>query len=540
MVEQTLHSTHTEGTVRNAGGGFSFPVDHWTQAQRFLILGTEGGTYYTDEHTLTRQNAKSLETCIKQDGIRLVQMIREVSSSGRAPKNDPALFALAMCAKLGNEKTQHAAYSALNDVARIGTHLEHFVSYLEIFGGSGGNGTKRAIQRWFTQKTDSQLALQAVKYAQRDGWSMADILRLSHPHPSQHGGALSDVMDYIVDGAPSDISKLPLVIQGTEEIKKVKNPTQAAKMITKYNLPREVVPTELLTSPEVWEALLENMPMTAMIRNLATMTRVGLLSTGSDHTKKIVETLHNENLLRNARIHPMQILIALRTYDAGHGVRGTNTWTPVQKITSALDNAFYLCFQNVQPTGKRTLLSLDVSGSMDGAYSYLTGSGGGVAGVPGFTPREASTAMALVTLRTEPYVEVMGFSSSFIPLKIDSSMRLDEAMKVTRGLPFSGTDCSLPFVWAQKNQKDFDAFVVYTDNETNIGSSPSLELKNYRKDRQIAAKSVVVAMTSGGFTIADPKDAGMLDVVGFDSAAPAVMADFFRDSHMVEVNYGLK
>jgi len=35
-------------------------------------------------------------------------------------------------------------------------------------------------------------------------------------------------------------------------------------------------------------------------------------------------------------------------------------------------------------------------------------------------------------------------------------------------------------------------------------------------------------MTSTGFTIADPNDAGMLDVVGFDEAAPAMMADFAR------------
>lgn len=37
---------------------------------------------------------------------------------------------------------------------------------------------------------------------------------------------------------------------------------------------------------------------------------------------------------------------------------------------------------------------------------------------------------------------------------------------------------------------------------------------------------VVVGMTSNGFSIADPNDAGMLDVVGFDSAAPALIADF--------------
>jgi len=37
---------------------------------------------------------------------------------------------------------------------------------------------------------------------------------------------------------------------------------------------------------------------------------------------------------------------------------------------------------------------------------------------------------------------------------------------------------------------------------------------------------VVVAMTSNGFSIADPDDAGMLDVVGFDTATPNVVSDF--------------
>ena len=42
------------------------------------------------------------------------------------------------------------------------------------------------------------------------------------------------------------------------------------------------------------------------------------------------------------------------------------------------------------------------------------------------------------------------------------------------------------------------------------------------------AKAVVVGMTSNGFTLADPSDRGMLDVVGFDTTVPAVIADFVR------------
>ena len=38
-------------------------------------------------------------------------------------------------------------------------------------------------------------------------------------------------------------------------------------------------------------------------------------------------------------------------------------------------------------------------------------------------------------------------------------------------------------------------------------------------------------MTSNGFTLADPNDRGMLDVVGFDTTVPAVIADFVRSDH---------
>jgi 60 kDa SS-A/Ro ribonucleoprotein len=72
-------------------------------------------------------------------------------------------------------------------------------------------------------------------------------------------------------------------------------------------------------------------------------------------------------------------------------------------------------------------------------------------------------------------------------------------------------------------------FVVYTDSETWFGTiHPVQALRQYREKMGVRAKLIVVGMTSNGFTIADPDDAGSLDVVGFDSAVPSVMADFAR------------
>ena len=76
--------------------------------------------------------------------------------------------------------------------------------------------------------------------------------------------------------------------------------------------------------------------------------------------------------------------------------------------------------------------------------------------------------------------------------------------------------------------EQIDVFVVYTDSETWAGKiHPTAALQRYRTEmNRPNAKLIVVGMQSNGFTIADPNDKGMLDVVGFDSAAPQVMSLF--------------
>src|SRR5215470_15871858 len=94
------------GQVKNSAGGHSWAVDQWTRLRRFLILGSEGGSYYASERKLTRENATAVEQAVHADGERAVAEIVAVSREGRAPKNDPALYALALAAGVGNEDTR--------------------------------------------------------------------------------------------------------------------------------------------------------------------------------------------------------------------------------------------------------------------------------------------------------------------------------------------------------------------------------------------------------------------------------------------------
>lgn len=515
--------------VKNSAGGYTFQIDDFGRLERFLILGTEGGTYYASERDLTKANLSSVERAIASDGVRVVRTVVDISHSGRAPKNDPALLVLAMCAGSKDLPTRQAALAALPKVARIGTHLFHFADFVQSYRG-WGRALRRAIGNWYAERDLNDLINQTIKYRQRDGWTHRDLLRLSHPKVTDPAKRV--VLQWVTH--PNVVEFAPERLAAAIQLMESTSASEAVPLIRQHGLPRECVPTDLLNDLGIWEALLEDMPMTAMIRNLGKMSSIGLLAPLSAAASLVCEKLTSAEAIQRARLHPIAILMALKTYQQGHGERGKLSWNSVSNVVDALDKAFYASFKAVKPTGKRHLLALDVSGSM--SMGQIAGSS--------LTPREGAAAMALVIANSEKNYQIVGFTSGggygwgsrrqdlsgITPLDISPRQRLDTVVKYMEGLSFGGTDCALPMMYASHNNLDVDAFTTITDNETWAGAiQPTQALVTYRAERGIPAKSVVVGMTATDFTIADPNDPRQMDVVGFDTVAPQLMADFFRE-----------
>ena len=554
--------------TKNSAGGYTFTVDDWVRLERFLVIGTSGGTYYISQKKLTIDNAKAVINCIKENGIRVVDKVIEVSDQGRAPKNDQALFVMAMCMNPDWTTVETRRYAAeqLPKIARIGTHILNFTDMATSFRG-WGKLLRKAVGGWFDSKHTDALAFQAIKYASRNNWALKDLARLVHPkiHPNDHARAA--VMQYITH--PKDLTS-----EGTIDIsprpKKVKTrdgsylettnrqsvivtahpqitamrklfdgaqtdqvlPMKTAvQLITDNRLPREAIPTELLNEVVIWEALLKDMPLTAMIRNLGKMTSIGVLSPMNPNVTFVVKRITDKVNVAKSRIHPINVLVAMKTYASGHGLRGKLSWTPIPQIVDALDKAFYIAFGNVKPTGKNFYLALDISGSMDSPVS---------GDIP-LTCAEASVAMAMVTANTETNYHIRGFSSAgrgwgwggeYNPeimkdLRISPRMRMSEVTRRVYDNTFGATDCALPMVDALKKKIPVDVFCIYTDNQTWAGSIQPVEaLRDYRKWSGRPAKLVVVGMNANDFSIADPNDADMLDVVGMDTSVPQIIADF--------------
>ncbi|CAI5452675.1 unnamed protein product [Caenorhabditis angaria] len=567
-----------EDQVQNKAGGFVFTVSDETRIRRFLILGTASGTYYQSSKELTLENAKAMIDIINAGNAHtILKELGEINAANRNPKMSPLLFVLAITAryhvhdpkKAGADETinkyskyisemHRAAFALIPEVCRIPTHLFEFVGYCEVISKSTNNADAKtstgwgrrmrtAISSWYTTKTAEKLAMFLTKYPQREGWSHRDLFRLAHPVLNARNSVerleLEQIFRYAVkgdllprkrllaadDAARGDIKQYTDVQLDTElnsrnldlieaylKLKHEKSEEVIVAAIKKHGLVREHLPTDSLNSKLVWETLFDvRMPMTALIRNLGKMSLVECLDDA--RVAQICQRLTDPEELRRTRIHPLTLLIAKEIYGRGRGDKGSLTWNPNKEILKAMEAGFYKSFSNAPVTNKRYCLALDVSGSM---CCSVAGSA--------ISCRNASTAMSLVHLHNEPEVKCVAFCDELTELPFTKEWTMQKVQNHIDQLRFGATDCGLPMLWAAEKGLKFDCFIVYTDNDTWAGHVHPFEaLQQYREKSGIHdAKLIVMGMTATPFTIADPRDRGMLDISGFDSSVPSIVAEF--------------
>lgn len=511
---------------KNHAGGYTFRVSDWDALDRFLVLGCEGGTYYVKEDKAIKKSVKCLDRCVQEDYKRAADLIESTSLSGRAIKNDPAIFCLAIMAADKNPEIRSYALSKLNAVCRIGTHLFQFVEAVNELRG-WGTGLREAVSNWYLAKSDSKLAYQLTKFKQREGWSHRDIIRLAHPRPDSDAksellryavsGKLISYEDYKSGNESGSYEPISEYLAAVEELKTAKENRQI-ELIKKYSMPWEVLPTESLNSVKIWEALLQDMPMTAMIRNLGKMSSIGLLKPLSQNEKIVRDALLNEENLKQARLHPFSLLLAHKNYGMGRGFRGSLSWNVNHSIVSALEDAYYLAFNYVEPSKQNFLFGIDVSWSMNSAINNTN-----------IRCCEAAACLAMTSIRTEPNTYAHGFCHQFVDLGISKNDSLNKVIEKVQKSNFGGTDCALPMVYATNNNLDVDVFVVLTDNETWYGNiHPHTALEEYRQRSGKNAKLIVVGMTGGRQTIADPDDPLQIDISGFDANCPQIISEIAK------------
>jgi len=528
--------------VCNAASGYVFAKDQWNQVEDFLILGTTGGTYYTGQDKLTNTNVDVLFDAIAADGPRVVSLITEIAIAkpARAPKPRPYLFALAACAAKGDPATKQAVKAAFPGVVRTTDHLAAFFGYWKNLAGKAtsrgagpviGRAMRTAFGSWFNAEDIHDVAFPALKARQRatpagEAMALRDVIRIAHvtgrtdAHRVLIGWLAGRVADDEARAALRDLDDF-LTAQA------VTTPAEAVQVIRARGVPWEFLPSTVMKDPKVWEELIGTIGMTALIRNLARMTRLGTLGPfTTDATSRVVARLTSRDALAKARIHPMDVYLALKAYQSGSSQpdprKPAQTWHSVPAVSDALEVAYDSSFAAAEPTGRKYIVAVDSSGSMS-RWSTVVSAGSALG--PAY---EVANTIAVMLAKLEgPNVHVIDVDTRVHPSRVTPQTNLREL--ATWQASGGGTDMSLPFTWALQQRAEADGFLVITDNETWAGNRhPVQALAAYRRSVNPAARVIVVSMTATGYSIADPGDPGVLNVAGLDGALPKLIAGFFR------------
>ncbi|XVQ14100.1 TROVE domain-containing protein [Spirillospora sp. CA-255316] len=555
MARDPLSSVSTVGTpqtrpipgreaeqIRNDAGGYGFAKDLWTRLEDFLILGTVGGTYYAGEAELTDDNAGVVFDAVEADGARVVRLATEISTARppRAPKNRPALFALAAAFTFGDPPARQAAKGALAEVARTTDHLASFFGYYKNLGGKAsraragtapvtGRAARSMFASWFLTGDVDRVAWRACKARQRrtpagEAFDLRDVLRIAHPKADSPArrALLGWIAGNVTDGEAR--ARVPAV-DAYLTARSVTTAAEAVRVVRERGVPWEFLPDAVLTDPRVWDALVDTIGMTALIRNLARMTRIGTLKPMGDATRRAAARLTDSRALAGARVHPMDLFLALRVYGSGtaqpHPRAEQQRWSPVPAVVDALEEAYELSFGHIEPSGRRLLVAVDSSGSMTW-NKVLSG------GSPLGSTYEVANAMAVILNRIEGGgCHVIEVDTKVHASRVSARTNLREigSWKASGG----GTNLALPFAYAREERLAVDGVVVLTDNETWAGARhPAQELTAYRAEVNPDVRVVVAAMTPVGHSIGDPRDGGVLNIAGLDASLPMVVNGFIR------------
>jgi len=546
----------------NRGGGYCFILPDKQRVERIIILGQANGYYVGIKQDATEAVQDIVKMIDAGKGDMVLSVVKDVYINSRAAKMDPLFMVLSILARSDKIEYRRGAFEIVKSLRTL-SHLYSFLNFYKSSGSTKGWGRlpKKSINAWICKFTPRQFLYQVFKYLSRQGWTMRDILRCTHPHPKKlklsqnmtlalkyvvaKKEKRQEILKEIVSGKKKDEKKedgiadylTAIWIMKSLQTEKKDFIGEIIKMIYDFRLPREMLPTWGLKHIPIWKALLLSrdgrvtMPMTALIRNLGVMSSKGVFD-NADIVSLVCQHLTNDVVIKRSRIHPATILLAWYTYKQGHGTKGSLSWSPILAIKASLEAAFYKSFGNVTPSGKRIFHCFDGSPSMRSPMANL----------PGITSTDAVAMMGMLFARIEPadtqrFAVFSSATSSrsryhsghgingFKLITLTKHMTLEDAGAVTQIDDWAGTDPSVIIKYAiemvrsgkWKKETAPNVFILYTDNDINVGSHPVIPLREYRDvSGNPDAKLLDIATTCSRVSIADPQDAGMMDFCGFD------------------------
>lgn len=450
------------------------------QLLQTLLTNTCGSTFYETKDKLVADTER-VHTEALQDPAFMAQALVYARNKGFA-RTQP-VYGLARVAAVADGSPFESAFSG---VVKTPNDLIDFASIIRsLRNGEGGRRIKRVAGNWLRNNLTEYWAIKYGSEAKAT-YALRDLFRAYHPK-----GEALPVAEYLLRRGESSLAKLPQ-IAAFEALKKATTDADKIAAITAGRLPHEVATSFAGNSKKVWESIIPNLPIFALLRNLATLERHGVLDAAKD---RIVNLFGDAEQVRRSKIFPFRFLEAIKHVNA--------PWAQ-----DALRVALEYSFAGAEQLTGKTVIALDISGSMSGHI-------------------QMASVFGISTARRSDGSRFMLFNDRVGDLPVS---RVDSVLTQAQRIGTNGgTDTGQPIALMIHERFKADNLVLITDEQQNQGQPFMNLVSQYRRNVNSALKVFVlnVAPYTGG-ALLDTRDPGNYYVYGLTESSLTFIAHATR------------
>ncbi|WP_103106328.1 TROVE domain-containing protein [Brevibacillus reuszeri] len=466
-------------TTKNKEGFSAYTRSLEEQYVQTLLTNTLGNTFYTDQNQMIEEATQLHHEIAKENPHFMAKAIVFARNEGFM-RLQP-LFGLALLSLYRPDLFS----TVFLQVVRIPSDLSDFLTILQSMGrGEGGRAVKRQVNRFLANVSEYW----ALKYNGRGrGYSLGDVIATAHPKPID---LKQQALFRYLRGHEVNKALLPQ-IEAVEKLKQAKTENEQIEWIQTGKLPYETVTSAIKPTKAIWEALLYQMPVFALLRHLQALTRTGVFEDQS-HLDYAVKRLTDRQALEKTKILPFQFAKAFKQIEH-------------PELRDALRVAVDLTFDNLPELGEKTAIFLDISGSMSGDYLQI----GSVFALALYKKTKGNSLFWL-------------FDTNVVdakPSRFDSI--LSQADKIrARG----GTDTGAPVRKLTQERRLVDQIIIITDEQQNSGSPFYRELLNYRSVVNPHVKAFIVDIAPYRHAMVPPQDEKTFYIYGWSDTVLSYIA----------------
>ncbi|XP_011568981.3 RNA-binding protein RO60 isoform X2 [Plutella xylostella] len=302
---------------------------HLNRITRYIHTGMELPKYFpgcwTTHKYFEADKLKAIDEALQADkeNVEIVNLIVKAYKDGWYTRYETIAFALTKCLMLGGELVKEAGYKAAAEVCTTPEQLMLFNKFTRLLKTGNGQGWCKSVRNWYCTKDPMELAQEVTRVRARHGRSHKTLIRKSHLKVEENDNARHAVVKYALFGLKrakqlmankEGTQAVFEYIQRVEDMRHCEDPAAAAAIAAENQFTLDHVPGHLLTSQEVWNAVLPQLSLGELLGNIQRIHNMGFLAADSATTAVLLSLLNNNDVVNKSKVTPLEVYITIANY----------------------------------------------------------------------------------------------------------------------------------------------------------------------------------------------------------------------------------